>query len=58
MTDIIKDELATKNDVRELRLDKRDEMKQLEHRLTMKFGSMMVAQTTIVIAIVALILKS
>lgn len=58
MTEVMQNELATKGDVRELRHEMHYEMQRLEYRLTVRFGSMMAASTTIIIAVLALILKT
>lgn len=53
MTEIVEDELATKQDIKDLK----DEMQKLEYRLVIKLGTLITAVVSIAVTILVTVLK-
>lgn len=55
ISEIIEDKLATKTDIRDLAAGLRQEMRELEYRLIIKMGAMLVAVVTILGALLKIL---
>jgi len=55
MAELVEERLATKQDLKELEVNLRHEMRELEFRLTVRLGTMMAAGIAVVAALVKLL---